>query len=1026
MAEVGSDAFMERGFWESIEKKNPNLLSRLVDLITKLVDTIKDKVGYNSRTARYLNDYKKVIDVAADVMGQYIASQGSAHPDGSGNASADTKFSRLGDFSESTKKTQKDLFKFFGNKKQNRSPQNFGTYHTTLSTQYHKALIDPHYGKVFAFANAMQNEVSLASIRPAELAPGVLPRVDDIKLAVKGVFKGRENGQHLKKVAGAMFAGTLSGSDVYSGTVWSDAQLKEKFGMNATGITLYRQARAAIDASLDELAAAEAFAMAQNLLPKDMRREIIDQPDLAAVLITTVLDKQISLLKTAIRTAKLRGNEEQQAQLEGMLDDYKDTIDKVGKIFTTATKLKKAGYTPLMRFGKWTVTAQVINPATGAVVRDADGNPETEYFGKFETEGEAMAKQDGLREQFKGRDDVSITSGIDSKDSHELYAGVSPETIALFGDAIGAGVVTEKYYKIALSERSSLKRKLERKGTPGFNDDISRVLSNFITSNARFAAQRYYLRDLNDAIKSIPKEKGDVKDEAIRLKKFIIDPSDPAAPLSTVMFAWFLGGSVAAALVNLSQPFMMTGPYLSQFGIAKATSELSKAMPIAMGLKEITNPELRTALKRASREGVVDAQEIFHLYSLGAQSVATGLIGALSRIPVAQRAIKAGGDGARARVNAFLTLWGSMFSVAEKFNRKLTFVAAYNMTPKGADPYAFAVRAVNETQGIYNKVNRPNWARSPVGRVILTFKQFSLMYVELLSRMWKRGGPEGKRSALIMLAVLTLAAGEEGLPFVQDLDDLIDTVGQLFGLDTNMRRDKREMAYSILSKELGDLFLYGASSQMPLDVSGRLGLGNFIPGTALLKKSDEQMRVRNAIELLGPAAGMGAQLGDAYDAATEGNTVKAFQNLAPKAIKDLIAAGEMARKGYATDVKGRKVTDVGLSDAAIKASGFNPTKIAQTHRKTMPLQQDISLHRITESSIANQWARGVKDEDAGVVADAQKRRDQWNKSNPDLPIAINASQIKQRVRALSIDKDTRVLKNTPKEIRGRIGLDLID
>lgn len=929
-------------------------------------------------------------------------------------------------FSLSVKTAQKDLFNFFGKKKQNKSPQNFGTYHTTLSTQYHKALIDPHYGKVFAYANAMQNEVSLASIRPAELAPGVLPRVDDIKLAAKGLFKGRENGKHLKKVAGAMFAGTLSGSDVYGGKVWSDAELKDKFGMDATGIALYRQARAAIDASLDELAAAEAFAMAQNLLPKDMRRTIIDQPDLAAVLITTVLDKQISLLKTAIRNAKLRGNEEQQAQLEGMLDDYKDTIDKVGKIFTTATKLKKGGYTPLMRFGKWTVTAQVINPTTGAVVRDDEGTPETEYFGKFETEGEAMAKQDRLREEFKGRDDISITSGIDSKDSHELYAGVSPETIALFGDAIGAGVVTEKYYKIALSERSSLKRKLERKGTPGFNDDLPRVLSNFITSNARFAAQRYYLRDLNDSIKSIPKEKGDVKDEAIRLKQFIINPSDPAAPLSTVMFAWFLGGSVAAAVVNLSQPFMMTGPYLSQFGMAKATAELTKAMPVAMGLKEITNPDLRTALKRASREGVVDAQEIFHLYSLGAQSVATGLIGALSRIPVAQRAIKAGGDGARARVNAFLTLWGSMFSVAEKFNRKLTFVAAYNMAPKGADPYAFAVRAVNETQGIYNKVNRPNWARSPVGRVILTFKQFSLMYVELLSRMWKRGGPEGKRAALIMLAVLALAAGEEGLPFVQDIDDLIDTVGQLFGLDTNMRRNKREMAYAILSKELGDLFLYGLSSQMPLDVSGRLGLGNFIPGTALLKKSDEQMRVRNAIELLGPAAGMGAQLGDAYDAATEGNSGKAFQNLAPKAIKDLMAAGEMAHKGYAGDVKGRKVVDVGLGDAAIKASGFNPTKIAQAHRKTMPLQQDISLHRITESSIANQWARGVKDEDADVVADAQKRRDQWNKSNPDLPITINANQIKQRVRALSIDKDARVLKNTPKEIRGNIGLDLID
>lgn len=926
----------------------------------------------------------------------------------------------------SIRKAQNDLFNFFGNKKQDKSPQNFGTYHTTLSTQYHKALIDPHYGKVFSYANAMQNEVSLASIRPAELAPGVLPRVDDVKLAAKGLFKGRENSKHLKKVADAVFAGTLSDSDVYKGRVWNDTELKNVFGLDGTGIALYRQARAAVDASLDELAASEAYAMAQNVLPKDMRRTIIDAPDQANTLITGELDKQINLLNKAISNARVRGNEEQQAQLESMLEDYQDTRDKVAKIFTTSSKLKDAGYAPLMRFGKWTVTAQVINPNTGAVVRNEDGTPETAYFGKFETEGEAMAKQASLKEKFKDHLDISITSGIDSKDSHELYAGISPETIALFGDAIGAGVVTEKYYKIALSERSSLKRKLERKGTPGYNDDLSRVLSNFITSNARFAAQRYYLRDLNDSIKSIPKEKGDVKDEAIQLKQFIINPSDPAAPLSTVMFAWFLGGSVAAAMVNLSQPFMMTGPYLSQFGLAKATAELSKAMPIAMGMKEITNPDLRAALKRAGREGVVDAQEIFHLYSLGAQSVATGLIGALSRIPVAQRAIKAGGDGARARVNAFLTLWGSMFSLAEKFNRKLTFVAAYNMAPAGTDPYAFAVRAVNETQGIYNKVNRPNWARNPAGRVILTFKQFSLMYVELLSRMWKRGGPEGKRAALIMLAVLMLAAGEEGLPFVQDLDDLIDTVGQLFGLDTNMRRDKRETAYAILGKELGDLFLYGASAEMPLDISGRLGLGNFIPGTALLKKSDEQMRVRNAIELLGPAAGMGAQLGDAYDAATEGNSGKALQNLAPKAIKDLMAAEEMARKGYASDVKGRKVVDVGLGDAAIKASGFNPTKIAQTHRKTMPLQQDISLHRITESSIANQWARGVKDEDEAMVNEAQTRQKKWNEKNPDMQIAINANQIRDRVRALSIDKDTRVLKSSPKEIRGKIGLDLID
>lgn len=931
------------------------------------------------------------------------------------------------DYSSSVDSAQEKLFNFFGQDKE-KSPKNFGAYHKTLSTQYHKALTDPHYGKVFSLANAMQNHVSLASIRPSELAPGVLPRVDDVKSAAKGLFKGAQNQKYMKKVSDAMFAGTLAGKDVTGGRVWDDTELKNVFGLDKTGISLYRQARAAVDASIDELAAAEGYAMAQHIVPKDMRRMIIDEPVIAGTLLKSEVERQANVLNIAIQSARKRGDDAGAARLSALQESYTSTLKNLNTIFDTAAGLKKGGYAPLMRFGKWTVTAQEIDPQTGAVERDDNGSPATVYFGKFDTESEAMAALDRMKEKYKDRNDIRIESGIDSEDSHQLYAGISPETVALFGEAIGAGDVANKYYQIALSERSALKRRLERKGTPGYSEDLPRVLSNFITSNGRFSAQRYYLRDLNESIRTIPQNKGDVKDEAIQLKQFIVNPGDPAAPLSTVMFAWFLGGSVAAAMVNMTQPVMMTGPYLSRFGMKSATSELTKAIPYAMGKKEITDKSLKDALQRASREGVVDAQEIFHLYSIGAQSIASGLIGTLARIPGAGKAIKAGNDNARARINAFLTLWSSMFSLAEKFNRKLTFIAAWNMAKEkgNANPYDFAVRAVNETQGIYNKVNRPNWARNPAGRTILTFKQFSLMYVEMLSRMWKRGGPEGKRAALIMLGVLMLAAGEEGLPFAQDLDDLIDTIGQLFGLDTNMRRNKREAAYQILGDKLGDMFMYGISSQMPLDVSGRLGLGNFIPGTGLLKKSDEQMRTRNAIELLGPAAGMGSQLGDAYDAATEGNSGKALQNLAPKAIKDILAAEEMVRKGHSSDFKGRKVVDVGLSDAAIKASGFNPTKIANVHRKTMPLQQDISLQKITETSIANQWARGIMEDDKAMIDEAKQRQDDWNKKNPRIPIAINGNQIRDRVRSLNTDKNTRILKESPKEMRGRIGLELLN
>jgi hypothetical protein len=606
-----------------------------------------------------------------------------------------------------------------------------------------------------------------------------------------------------------------------------------------------------------------------------------------------------------------------------------------------------------------------------------------------------------------------------------MYQGISPETIALFAEEFGEKNVMEKYIQSAISERSALKRSLERKNVAGFNDDLARVMSNFITSNGRFAAQRYYMRDLNNAIKYIPHSKNDVKDEAIKLKKFILDPNDPAAPVSSIMFAWFLGGSVASALVNLTQPVLMTGPYLSQFGIATASASMAKALPIALGKKQISDLNLREALKRASQEGIVDAQEIFHLYSIGSQGVASSAVSALSRIPIAGKFIKAGSEDARARINGFLTIWGSMFAAAEGFNRRLTFVAAWEVAKANneANPYAFSVRAVNETQGIYNKVNRPNWARGPVGRTLMTFKQYSIMYVELLNRMWKKGGPEGKRAALIMLAVLMLAAGEDGLPFSQDLDDMIDTIGQFWGLDTNMRRLKRRTAHNILGKELGDLFLYGISSKLPIDFSGRLGLGNLIPGTGLLKPAAEKGRTREVADVFGPVAGLLSQVMDAYDAGTEGNYGKAAQNLAPTAVKNLLAGIEMEKKGHYSDYKGRKVVETNTTEAVFKGIGFNPTANAEISRNAMPRQQDVALQKKTEASIADQWAQGIAERDNAAIAKATKRLADWNAANPDTQIQINLNQIRARVKSEMMDKEQRMLKQTPREMRGRIGLD---
>ncbi|MDI1347908.1 PLxRFG domain-containing protein [Aquabacterium sp.] len=1027
--EVLSDLFMERDFWVNLGERSPTLLGRVADMVTRLVEKIMHSVGYTKRSAPYLTDFNKVMEIAADVMTRYAGQKMKAADEDGGDINAMVQ----GDDPAQqglVRRVQNNLIQFFGNR--GGSLKTFSLFDRTLATQYHKALKDKHFGKVFALTNAMQNHVSLASIRPAELAPGVLPRVDDVKSAVRTLVKGSTSAKPLEAAANAIFAGTLAGSNVLAGRVWTEAQLRAKFGLDDTGVALYQQARASIDASLDEVSAAEAYALAQSVVPKTMRREVIDHPQAAEGLLMRELDSQIKLAKLALRAAKKTDDEQRVSEMEALVASYVETQRNVEKVFATAKNLKKAGYAPLMRFGKYQVRVTHMDLVTGNAMRDDNGEVMTEFMGRYETQAEARQVHQMMVDEFGDGPDISITIGPVAQSAHELYGGISPETIALFADALGAEPVMRKYIEEALSERSALKRRLERKGTAGYSQDLPRVLSTFVTSNGRFAAQRYYLREINQAIKYIPKNtKGDVLDEALSLKKFILDPKDPAAPVSSLMFAWFLGGSVAAAVINLSQPFMMTGPYLAQHGVKNASVAMAKALPMAMGKKEIKDAALRAALKRASQEGIVDAQEIFHLYSVGAQGVASKLASALAVLPGVSKGIKAGSDAARARINAFMTLWGSMFSLAEGFNRKLTFIAAWEIAKgKGLDDqaaFAFSVRAVNETQGVYNKVNRSNFARSGAGRLVMTFKQFSIMYVELLTRMVKHGGPEGRRAALIMLAVLMLASGEEGLPFMQDLNDLIDTIGQgVFKLDTNTVRSKRRWAHETLGKELGDLFLYGVSAHLPVDIANRVGLGNLIPGTSLFKASDESQRGRQISELLGPGAGLGAQVGDAWDAAVEGNTGKAWANLSPKAVKDALASVEMLDKGYATDARGNKVTDVGPLDAAGKAIGFNPTKVAQEHRKTMPVQQDIALQKSTEASIVGQWARALVDEDDKAVATAKKRLEDWNRRNPNTPIVVKPSQLRNRVRQMNTEKEGRVLKMAPKEMRGQVGLDLAD
>ena len=106
---------------------------------------------------------------------------------------------------------------------------------------------------------------------------------------------------------------------------------------------------------------------------------------------------------------------------------------------------------------------------------------------------------------------------------------------------------------------------------------------------------------------------GDVQDEAIKLLDVVQNPTDTAGAVRGLMFVNFIGGSIASAVVNLTQPLTMTLPYLSQFGGGvKAARRLTAAGKMAASGR-VDDLALRVALKRAETDGIVSPQEIHHL-----------------------------------------------------------------------------------------------------------------------------------------------------------------------------------------------------------------------------------------------------------------------------------------------------------------------------------------------------------------------------------------------------------------------------
>lgn len=677
----------------------------------------------------------------------------------------------------------------------------------------------------------------------------------------------------------------------------------------------------------------------------------------------------------------------------------------------------KGVYFPLARFGKYVV-----------VLRNQNG--EAEVVSRAETYSEAKSIRSELMlkyPQFKA-DDVEQDAEFNaSRDSvgrgfmSDLFdevgnLGLDAKAQAEFEDTLS------QLYLSSMPDLSWAKHGIHRKGTAGFSNDARRAFAQHMFSGANYLGKLRYgdqLAQQLDEMKKYSKEqfnKGvgydqrsarSVIDEMEKRHELLMNPKgNPLSSfLTSVGFMYYMGLSPAAAIVNLSQTALVAYPIMgAKWGFDKAGKELLKASSdFAKGV-EFNVPDF------SSLENFKNS--IGDVYSPNIDKVIKGLEldaynKAVSRgvIDVTQAHDLAGiAQGEDSKVMWYfrpaMRLASGMFHHAERFNREVTFIAAYRLaTQAGANhdtAFEQAMDAVYKGHFDYSAGNRARFMQGPVAKVLLLFKQYAQNMIYTLVRnahqsiyaLDPKEQKEARRALAGILGMHALAAGAIGLPITGMLATasiLIAKKSKLgaaafgaaalaafFGAADGDDEDPYELENVIrnwladIHPTFADLVFGGVPRAFsPVDLSGRVGLNNLIIPDVQegLEGADWATAMQSA--LLGPVVGISTSTVKGLQQIQEGDYGRGIETMLPIFLKNAMKSYRYADEGVLTKNKDvihpEDVTGVELFSQAI---GFSPASVRTSYEGRSAIFQYRTKLEDHRRELMRKWVVARQEDDS--------------------------------------------------------------
>lgn len=679
----------------------------------------------------------------------------------------------------------------------------------------------------------------------------------------------------------------------------------------------------------------------------------------------------------------------------------------------------KGVYFPLARFGKYVV-----------VMRNQNGDVES--VSRAETMGEAQALRSELIQKFphykvnkvkldkeynKSRDAVGrgfMTSLFAEVDN----LGLSTAERTEFEDTLS------QLYLSSMPDLSWAKHGIHRKGTAGFSQDARRAFAQNMFSGANYLAKLRYgdqLAQQLDEMQKYADEQFEVDEDydqrsaqsvITEMNKRHDNLMNPKGhPLSSALtslgFIYYLGLSPAAAMVNLSQTALVAYPIMgAKWGFDKAANELLKASndfrkgvefhkvkwegsktdlykTISSDISKFLSKDEKQAYEDAVARGVIDVTQAHDLAGI-AQGEDSGIMW---------------------KTRPIMRAASVMFHSAERFNREVTFIAAYRLARQSGEKHdsAFdqAVDATYRGHFDYSSGNRPRIMQGNVAKVLLLFKQFGQNMVYTLARQTYQSikgeteaeRKEARKSLAAILAMHATFAGTLGLPMV----GMLLSVASWMGGDDDDPWDAEVALRNYLAEAFGptisNMLMKGAPRGIGVDISGRVGINNLLLPDVQEGLEGKKWWDSASAAVLGPIGGIGANIAKGAQEISEGHNLRGVESMLPVFLKNFAKTYRYADEGV-QDKTGVSIMDeVSSMDLLVQGMGFSPSDVrTASEGKTAIYQLNRKLNE-RRSRLMALWSRAKMMDDQQEMDEIWEEIQGFNDKNPSRRITrMNLNQ----------------------------------